>query len=79
MWRIELCLYDFELTIERSIQAARVAGRGAPGVEQARVGSAGERTTLGAEEGVLAPEPDFTGLPRRQRVVGSTSTLSFAW
>ena len=53
--------------------------RGAPGVEQARVGSAGERTTLGAEEGVLAPEPDITGLSRRRRVVGSTSTLFFAW
>ena len=47
MKRIELCPCGFEPTTERSIQAARVMRRMTSGVEQARVGSAGERVTLG--------------------------------
>ena len=52
------------------LQAARVVVRDAPGGWGARAWYVPRAGKSRPEEGVLAPEPDFTGLPRWRRVVG---------
>ena len=61
MKRIELCPCGFEATTERPIQAARVVGRGTPGVWDARAGNVLEGDTVGQRGSVLMQLPVVAG------------------